>query len=475
MSQNKHIILAFLFAFLIQKSQAQDNLVPNGDFENVENCVIAQKNNDIPRFWFSPHNRIIPLDDPCFYGGYRSSQDNVIGINGSKCGYMETYGFFSNVSHHRAYLATKLTKPLIANQKYYFEMSFRTIDTVEPSWVSTDFTDGHSLAFSKDFPIYNWNIPNIPLSLEPVLSHGLINNFKWHKLKGCFTAKGNEQYLVIGNFKENSEIIRTPTGLKNTSLYNSSSILVDNVVLTPVTVNLNDTAVCYGEAVAFDVSKPFIDSLQYRWHDGGTTPQYKATKTDFMSVKVIYPTENCVAEGSASVKILEQKYQPLAKDTTVCQNEKVTFTAGTGILGETIFWKNGSKNRKIEANTEGVYLAEIKNSCANWTDTFRLRIEHCGFDVYVPTAFSPNNDGVNDDFKPFIKMDFIKIKRYNLRLFNRWGSLVFDSQNVNEAWNGTYRDHLCENGIYIWSMTVQVLLNGKVQIKQLSGDVTIIR
>ena len=72
-------------------------------------------------------------------------------------------------------------------------------------------------------------------------------------------------------------------------------------------------------------------------------------------------------------------------------------------------------------------------------------------------------------------MDFIKIESYNLRLFNRWGSLLFASQNVSEAWDGTYRGNRCESGVYIWTVTVRILLNGKVVTKQLSGDVTIVR
>ena len=478
MTKSKHIFVFILLVFLFQKSQAQDNLVPNGDFEDVTVCNIAQKDNFIPRFWFTPHDRPIPLDDPCYYGGYWSAQNNTHGINGTKCGYMETYGIFTqltNISHHRAYLATKLTQPLVADQQYYFEMSFRTLDTVETNWVTTDFTDGQALAFTNDFPIYDWNKPNIALPLVPVLSNGLVKDFNWHKLKGCFQAKGGEQFLLIGNFKENNLTIRTPSGLKSPTQFNSSSFLVDNVVLTPVRVNLKDSVVCQGETVAFDVRNPFLDSLQFRWHDNSTTPQYKTSKTGNIYVQVIYPTKNCIAEGFATVKVIGTDYQSPTKDTTLCQNETVTFTAGTGKQNESIVWQNGSKIPNFEAHTEGVYWAKIKNQCAAWTDSFHLHINHCGFDFFVPTAFSPNGDGVNDAFKPNFKMDYIKIEDYDFRVYNRWGSLVFMSKDVSTGWDGTYRGQISVSDVYIWSITVRVRLNGSVQVKQLSGDVSIVR
>ena len=57
--------------------------------------------------------------------------------------------------------------------------------------------------------------------------------------------------------------------------------------------------------------------------------------------------------GSMAFKALGQDYKPIAFDTTLCQNEKTTFTAGTGLVGETITWQNGSKDRTIGVHTEG--------------------------------------------------------------------------------------------------------------------------
>ncbi len=478
MKKNKHYCFTLLLVFNLLKSQAQENLVPNGDFEDVEVCLSGQNTYPISRYWFNPQNRPIALDNPCFYGLWRTVGQGGFGLDRSKCGYFETYGHYPllNISHHRAYMAVQLKEPLVRGQRYYFEMSFRLLDTVpDLNWVTTDFSDGQQLAFSKDFPTYDLNIPNGFIPLAPVLSYDVVKDYSWHKLKGCFEAKGDEAFLLIGNFKDNNQTNRVPTGRISRSLFAVSSHILDKVILVPVVTALKDTAVCQGQSVTLNVGNTRIDSMRYLWHDGTTTPQYQASKSESISVQVIYPTENCVATGNMTFKALREGYKPVAVDTTLCQNEKTTFKVGTGLIGETITWQNGSKERSIDVNTEGVYMATIKNQCATWTDTFRLFINHCGFEVFVPNAFSPNGDGFNDVLRPFFKTDFIKIENYDFRLFNRWGSLVFASHNPNDAWDGTLKGVTCEPGVYVWSLTVRLMLNGKVQTKQLSGDVAIIR
>ncbi|MBL7816582.1 MAG: gliding motility-associated C-terminal domain-containing protein [Saprospiraceae bacterium] len=479
MKWNKHGLFVLILLFFYLKNTAQTNLVPNGDFEETKDCISGLTTFHVPTGWFTPQNTPINLSDPCQYGIYWAGNVDTFGINKSKSCSFETYGFFiiiQNVSHHRAYLAHVLKEPLVANQNYYFEMSFRTLDTV-PNLVrvTTDFTDSHAIAFTNDFPLYDWSIPNNYISLKPILSHPLVKDYNWHKLKGCFTARGGEKYLIIGNFRSNAETTRVPTGKTSPTQYTSSTHVVDNIVLVPVTVNLKDTVVCQGQTVSFDVGNTLIDSLRYQWHDNSTTPQYKASKTERISAKVIYPTENCVAYGDMNFKVLGDNYKPIAFDTVACQGEKVIFTAGTNLENETIEWQNGSKSRQFESRTEGVYFAKIKNNCASWTDTFRLRLQSCGLEVFVPNTFSPNNDGANDDFKPFFKTDFIKIESYDMRIFNRWGSLVFTTKDLNESWDGRFKGQQVESGVYIWTIRVKLLLNGKWQVRELSGDVSILR
>ena len=69
---------------------------------------------------------------------------------------------------------------------------------------------------------------------------------------------------------------------------------------------------------------------------------------------------------------------------------------------------------------------------------------------YAPNAFTPNNDGVNDDFKPFASG--YDLDDYELMIFDRWGELLFTSTNWNVGWNGIYKGRLAQIDVYVWKV-----------------------
>ncbi|MBI4647413.1 MAG: gliding motility-associated C-terminal domain-containing protein [Bacteroidia bacterium] len=90
---------------------------------------------------------------------------------------------------------------------------------------------------------------------------------------------------------------------------------------------------------------------------------------------------------------------------------------------------------------------------------------------YVPTAFSPDDDGLNDEFKVF--STGVPPENFSMLIYNRWGEKIFESKDINLAWNG--RDHKnrqCKNGVYTWLITYDNELG--VQVTK-AGAVTIIR
>jgi len=91
-----------------------------------------------------------------------------------------------------------------------------------------------------------------------------------------------------------------------------------------------------------------------------------------------------------------------------------------------------------------------------------------GEDFYAPNAFTPNGDGNNDVFTIY----GFGLAKMNLKIFNRWGEKVFDSQNQWQGWDGTYRGEMQNPGVYTYFVQ-GVYLNGK--IKEKKGTVTLIR
>ena len=96
--------------------------------------------------------------------------------------------------------------------------------------------------------------------------------------------------------------------------------------------------------------------------------------------------------------------------------------------------------------------------------------------VDVPTAFSPNKDGLNDEFKPitqFIKLsDFSGIHHYTFTVYNRWGEKLFETNDVNAGWNGIYKNSKCQPGVYMYNLSVKSLDN---YVSNYAGYVTLIQ
>lgn len=90
--------------------------------------------------------------------------------------------------------------------------------------------------------------------------------------------------------------------------------------------------------------------------------------------------------------------------------------------------------------------------------------------LYIPNAFSPNNDGINDVFQVYGE----QLLRYKISIFNRWGELVFESEDVNDVWVGDYQggDHYVPNGTYTYVVKIKGL---NTDAEERSGTVTVLR
>lgn len=114
-----------------------------------------------------------------------------------------------------------------------------------------------------------------------------------------------------------------------------------------------------------------------------------------------------------------------------------------------------------------LYVVSVKAS-DGCEDTAQTKIVVKQTNVYVPQAFSPNNDGLNDFAVVFANNP----KSFSMKIYNRWGELVFESNNVNNQWDGTYKGVDCpqDNYTYILDVTMQ---NDKSYHKQ--SSITLLR
>jgi gliding motility-associated-like protein len=92
------------------------------------------------------------------------------------------------------------------------------------------------------------------------------------------------------------------------------------------------------------------------------------------------------------------------------------------------------------------------------------------FGIYVPNAFTPDGDGINDGFFP--NGFGITQDDYTFMIFDRWGEIIYESHKTFEPWDGTYKGKLVQNGVYVWKLKFKDI-NGKSHNR--IGRVTIVR
>lgn len=92
--------------------------------------------------------------------------------------------------------------------------------------------------------------------------------------------------------------------------------------------------------------------------------------------------------------------------------------------------------------------------------------------IYVPNAFTPDNDGLNDFFGPV--GDGISMDGYEFQIFNRWGELIFSADRPGIFWDGSYKGmELVPEGVYVWKLIAKDIWEGEVQ--EYIGHVTVVR
>lgn len=119
-------------------------------------------------------------------------------------------------------------------------------------------------------------------------------------------------------------------------------------------------------------------------------------------------------------------------------------------------------------------VADTNNNRTVLSDSSCIDIFDC-LNYHLPNVFTPNNDGINDFFEPFTP--YSGVQKVNMNIYNRWGELVFKTENPAIQWDGSYMHtgKICSDGVYFYSCEVIVhTLEGDYSYP-LNGSVTIIR
>lgn len=228
-TKNCLLLFALLSTAFAGKGQ---NLVPNGDFEQYISCPPGYIPLDSALNWINP-SQFPPGGSPdylnqCNNGGW-SVPSNVFGYQQahSGVGYCGIILFYKGETI-REYAEVMLLSPLVANQCYHVQMYISLCETY--GYYTTDDV-GFYFSDTLVDGILNWNL--LPFTAQVNNATGNYpDTANWTLVSGNYTASGGENYLIIGNFKDDAN---TDTIAYNTSSTEESYIYIDDVSLTPCT------------------------------------------------------------------------------------------------------------------------------------------------------------------------------------------------------------------------------------------------
>ncbi len=246
----------------------------------------------------------------------------------------------------------------------------------------------------------------------------------------------------------------------------------------PGAVGTPDTVICFGNSVQFNES----GGSMYTWFpafflNNPNIPDPIANPDrSIRYIVTISDTLGCPKRVFDTVVVVVQKVIADAgpRDTTIVINQPLQLNA-TG--GQFYLWSppTGLNNIAIAnpvalLNNNIQYVVTVSTAAGCFaTDTINVTVYKVLPGLYIPNAFTPNGDGLNDVFKPIP----LGIKQINyFKIFNRWGQLIFSTTLQNTGWDGTFKGKPQDAAVFVWIIEGVDYLDKKITQK---GTVTLIR
>ncbi len=242
-------------------------------------------------------------------------------------------------------------------------------------------------------------------------------------------------------------------GYISAELSSACGLLKDSIFITvykPKIDLLKKDGICRDQTILLDAGTGYKN---YLWQDGSSRSTYVANAPGKYWVKIA-DSRGCYNSDTSVVRNwLEPAKAFLRKnDSILCNKQGLELKANINTAAAYL-WNTGATSSSIKINKAGSYWLQLTDDdgCVG-RDSILLIEKTCPSQVFWPNAFSPNNNGHNDYFKPITSGSFIK---FQLTIFNRWGEKIFESQQLNKGWDGTAKGRKQESGSYIWICNYQ--------------------
>ena len=251
-----------------------------------------------------------------------------------------------------------------------------------------------------------------------------------------------------------------------------------------------DISACTGATIGPEAFTGSITGTSFTWTNSnmaiglvangtGDIPAFTATNTGTGAISAtitVTPSVNGCTGAPVSYTITVNPLPEIAIDSTVpgcpsMNNGIINVLASGGTPPYTYIWSTGGNEAQLANLPNGNYsltVTDSRNCSETRTILFDITVDCLDPVVYIPNIFSPNGDNQNDVF--YVRGQLIS--SLHLMVFDRWGEKIFETENVLEGWDGTYKGKEMPSDVYIYQAVITMTDGAEMKKK---GNVSLVR
>lgn len=201
-----------------------------------------------------------------------------------------------------------------------------------------------------------------------------------------------------------------------------------------------DTSSC--NLFTMEIGVDEIPGVNYAWSTGANTR--KITTTGFGDYWLEMEQNGCKIRDTISVSASPRPVVTLGADTVICKYSPVVLRTLSSNY-DSYLWSTGETTPTIFVNQTGKYLVTVTKNGCEASDSILVKPGDC--DVYIPSAFTPNGDNLNETFGV---IDNANVQNFIFQVYNKYGQLIFNTTDITRKWDGTFKGKQVPNGGYVW-------------------------
>ncbi|MDT8308131.1 MAG: gliding motility-associated C-terminal domain-containing protein, partial [Bacteroidales bacterium] len=240
------------------------------------------------------------------------------------------------------------------------------------------------------------------------------------------------------------------------------SITIASLPVPAITLG-PDIELCHGDTAVI-IPFPMPESLI--WNDGAKDTIRYITSSGYYEASAIN-FHNCVAKDDIIITFIDTpNINWQLSDTAICIGQPMELDAGAGF--DSYLWQDGSTGETFFITDSGWYFVLVANMCGSDVDSMYVFVEDCSLKLYVPNAFTPDGDGINDVFKAY----GIYVEDFEMHIYNRWGEIMFYADDVDNGWDGRFDGKPAAEATYSWKIRY---LDATNKYHDIYGFITLLR